>query len=175
MTFVKMLLSLSAGGALLGVFLMILRRVAGGKLSNRFFYYAWLLVLLRFILPVHGLMPVRASAPERVSVSVHNAEVTQQYAAPGVYNASPAQDAPAPAAEERTERKSIAKSADTADLLTAVWLCGGAAMLSDSQDVIFLGCAVSNCPDPQFTVQNCTGFSWEKKLMDRYAAFNVSE
>lgn len=127
MTFVKMLLSLSAGGALLGVFLMILRRVAGGKLSNRFFYYAWLLVLLRFILPVHGLMPVRASAPERVSVSVHNAEVTQQYAAPGVYNASPAQDAPAPAAEERTERKSIAKSADTADILTAVWLCGGAA------------------------------------------------
>lgn len=127
MTFVKMLLSLSAGGALLGVFLMILRRVAGGKLSNRFFYYAWLLVLLRFILPVHGLMPVRASAPERVSVSVHNAEVTQQYAAPGVYNASPAQDAPAPAAEERTERKSIAKSTDTADLLTAVWLCGGAA------------------------------------------------
>ena len=51
----------------------------------------------------------------------------------------------------------------------------GAAQLTDSQDVTFLGCTVKNCPDWHFMLQNCEGFSWNRKLMDSNCAFNVSE
>ena len=49
----------------------------------------------------------------------------------------------------------------------------GAARLIDSQNVTFLGCTVENCPDAHFTLSNCTGFSWNKRLMDPYCAFNI--
>ena len=51
----------------------------------------------------------------------------------------------------------------------------GAAELFDCDDVTFLGCTVRNCPDPQFFLQNCEGFSWEKKLMYRDCSFNVTD
>lgn len=50
----------------------------------------------------------------------------------------------------------------------------GAVMIFDSENVTFLGCSVENCPDPHFCLQGCIGFSWERKLMDPYCAFNVS-
>ena len=51
----------------------------------------------------------------------------------------------------------------------------GAAELFDCDDVTFLGCTVKNCPDPQFFLQNCDGFSWEKKLMYPDCSFNVTD
>lgn len=51
----------------------------------------------------------------------------------------------------------------------------GAAQLTDSDTVAFLGCTVRNCPDPQFTLQNCMRFSWENTLMDSYCSFNVTD
>ena len=42
----KPLLPLSVGGSVLGILLMIMRKCTGGKLSSRFYYRAWLLVLL---------------------------------------------------------------------------------------------------------------------------------
>ena len=53
----RLLLSLTAGGTILVLVLLLLRRLAGEKLPSSFYYYAWLLVLLRFVLPLPGLMP----------------------------------------------------------------------------------------------------------------------
>ena len=50
----KTLLILSLGGTLLGLSLMLLRRLLGKKLPSAFYYYAWLLVFLRFLLPLQG-------------------------------------------------------------------------------------------------------------------------
>lgn len=52
----KTLLILSLGGTLLGLSLMLLRRLLGKKLPSAFYYYAWLLVFLRFLLPLPGLV-----------------------------------------------------------------------------------------------------------------------
>ena len=53
----SMLLGLSVSGTVLALVLMLLRRLAGNRLPSAFYYYAWLLVLLRFLLPVPGLVP----------------------------------------------------------------------------------------------------------------------
>ena len=50
----EMIFSLSLAGTLLGLFLMLLTRIFGKKLPPAFTYYAWLIVLLRFLLPVPG-------------------------------------------------------------------------------------------------------------------------
>ena len=53
----SMLLGLSLSGTLMALVLMLLRRLLGARLPSAFYYYAWLLVLLRFVLPLPGLMP----------------------------------------------------------------------------------------------------------------------
>ena len=55
-TAVKTVLLLSAGGSLLALMLALLRRGLRRSVSSTFFYYAWLLVLLRFLLPVPGVL-----------------------------------------------------------------------------------------------------------------------
>lgn len=135
MTFIETLLSLSAGGALLGVGLMILRRIMGGKLSSRFFYCAWWLVLLRFILPVHGLMPVRAAVPEQASAA--RPAVTAEYTLASDYSAplpvsneaeAPEEYGGAAVGGEKTEKTS--KTVKPADVLTVIWLTGFIAAFS---------------------------------------------
>lgn len=49
----------------------------------------------------------------------------------------------------------------------------GAAQLTDSDTVNFLDCTVENCPAPHFMLENCSGFSWEGKLMDPFSNFCV--
>ena len=58
MEFLKMVFMLSVSGSVLSVFLMLLTRLSGKRLPSAFAYYAWLIVLLRFLLPVPGLLPV---------------------------------------------------------------------------------------------------------------------
>ena len=55
--FLLMLLSLSLGGSALALLLVLLRRLLGSRLPSAFYYYAWLVVLLRFVLPLPGLLP----------------------------------------------------------------------------------------------------------------------
>ena len=55
--FLSGLLGLSLSGTLLALLLMLLRRLAGSRLPNAFYSIAWLLVLLRFVLPLPGLLP----------------------------------------------------------------------------------------------------------------------
>jgi len=56
--FLLMLLSLSLGGTALALLLVLLRRLLGSRLPSAFYYYAWLVVLLRFVLPLPGLLPL---------------------------------------------------------------------------------------------------------------------
>lgn len=69
MKFLSFLLALSLGGSVLGLALMLLRAVAGKKLPAAWLYGAWLLVLLRFILPVGGLLPVGQGSGEEKAAS----------------------------------------------------------------------------------------------------------
>ena len=58
------LLFLSLAGSVMALLLMLLRRNSRGKISSSFFYWAWLLVLLRFALPAEGFVPLYEKQPE---------------------------------------------------------------------------------------------------------------
>ena len=66
--FLLTLLSLSLSGVLLGVLLLVIQRIMGGRLPRAFWYYAWLLVLLRLVVPlgygIHLPQPARPAAEE---------------------------------------------------------------------------------------------------------------
>ena len=57
-------LSLTLGGSAMALVLLALRYVFLKKMPSTVYYYAWLLVLLRFILPLPGLIPVERAARE---------------------------------------------------------------------------------------------------------------
>ena len=48
------LLQLTLSGSVMALLLLILRRLFGKRLPTTVYYYAWLLVLLRFLLPLPG-------------------------------------------------------------------------------------------------------------------------
>ena len=56
----RLLLSVTLSGSALAVLLLLLRYVVFRKMPSTVYYYAWLLVLLRFALPLPGLVPVGA-------------------------------------------------------------------------------------------------------------------
>lgn len=56
------LLMLTFGGTVLALLLLAVRYVFFRKMPSTFYYYAWLLVLLRFLLPLPGLLPIRTTA-----------------------------------------------------------------------------------------------------------------
>ena len=123
----KTLLTLSVGGSVLGILLMIMRRCTGGKLSSRFYYRAWLLVLLRFILPVQGLFQMKTPAPEPAPSAVYLPVPTVQTETEIV----PATAEAAPD-EKQTTITPVVETAHSekgklADILLAVWL-GGAVL-----------------------------------------------
>ena len=65
----RILLTLTLCGSLLTLLLLLLKKCLGMKFSSTVYYYAWLLVLLRFLIPMPGLLPLTeksASAPETV-------------------------------------------------------------------------------------------------------------
>ena len=59
----KTLLSLSLAGSALGMILMLVNRLLGKRIFSGFIYFAWLLVLLRFVLPLPGLLVIPTPAP----------------------------------------------------------------------------------------------------------------
>ena len=70
----RTVLTLSLGGSVLALLLLLLRCLFGRRLPSAFFYYAWLIVLLRFVLPLPGLIPgPYASAPAAAPVPVQAA------------------------------------------------------------------------------------------------------
>ena len=69
----RILLSLTLSGSAMALVLLALRYVFLKRLPSTVYYYAWLLVLLRFVLPLPGLLPVEQAAREasRPVISSH--------------------------------------------------------------------------------------------------------
>ena len=88
----KTLLSLSLAGSLLALILMLIHRFLGKRISSGFVYFAWLLVLLRFVLPVPGLLTIPSAAPLVQSNGIpevqeqDDAAVGRSYAADSIPN-----------------------------------------------------------------------------------------
>lgn len=61
----QLVLSLSLGGSLLALLVLGLKLLMGRRLPSAFYYYAWLLVLLRLILPIPGFLGSGADTPSR--------------------------------------------------------------------------------------------------------------
>lgn len=67
----SLLLSLSLGGSLLALLVLGLRLLLGRRLPSAFYYFAWLLVLLRFALPIPGFLGSGTDTPaETAPISV---------------------------------------------------------------------------------------------------------
>ena len=77
----KMLLVMTLGGSALALLLLALRYVFLRRMPSTVYYYAWLLVLLRFALPLPGLVPTELRQSEHPA------------AAP-VYTAAPVEEEP---------------------------------------------------------------------------------
>ena len=67
--FLYTVLSLTLAGSALGLIVLLVSKLAGKKLSSRFVYLCWALVILRFALPLSGVIGVsftKEAAPEPV-------------------------------------------------------------------------------------------------------------
>ena len=75
----RILLTLTLCGSLLTLLLLLLKKSLGMKFSSTVYYYAWLLVLLRFLIPMPGLLPLTEK-----SASVSETVRTVQYEVPEI-------------------------------------------------------------------------------------------
>lgn len=118
--FMKTLLLLSVSGSVLGLLLILARRVGGKRLPSALWYYAWLPVLLRLVLPLPGLLPGAQASSETTPAAV-------------------LMQADAPAAEAATHTETVSQVETTeptqphiqpiavlkkSELWLAVWLIG---------------------------------------------------
>ena len=76
----QILISLTLSGSAMALVLLALRYVFLKRMPSTVYYYAWLLVLLRFVLPLPGLFPMaqtarEASRPVIAAVPVHQEPV----------------------------------------------------------------------------------------------------
>ena len=88
----KLLLALTLGGSVLALFLLVLRYIVLKRMPSTVYYYAWLLVLLRFALPLPGLFPTSIGTDVSEPVSYWEAAVperTEQIPAPALPNTVP--------------------------------------------------------------------------------------
>ena len=88
----KTLLALTVSGSALTILLLVLRYILLKKMPSTVYYYAWLLVLLRFLLPLPGLVPpfpaAADSAPEAAAYTVQ-AENRPETPQPAEYPSAP--------------------------------------------------------------------------------------
>ncbi|MBQ1362365.1 MAG: hypothetical protein IIY43_04875 [Oscillospiraceae bacterium] len=88
----KTLLALTVSGSALTTLLLMLRYVLLKKMPSTVYYYAWLLVLLRFLLPLPGLVPpfpaAADSAPEAPAYTIQG-ENSPEAHLPAEYPAAP--------------------------------------------------------------------------------------
>lgn len=74
----RLLLELTLSGSVLALLLLGLRYLALPKLPSTVYYYAWILVLLRFALPLPGLVPT-AELTEVPAAPVYNETLTDGF------------------------------------------------------------------------------------------------
>lgn len=76
-----LLLSLSLGGSILALLVLGLRLLLGRRLPSSFYYYAWLLVLLRLVLPIPGFLGLGAEN-EAASLPIPSSQYSYVDSAP---------------------------------------------------------------------------------------------
>ena len=130
--FLKTLLALTAAGTLCGLFLAVLRKLSKGKIPNSFLYVAWIIVVLRFAVPVNGLIPVGNSASH---VNLPEASYSEPQAETGitvVSTYSRTDVPPQPVQNESVTEQFTPlekKTVSIPTILFIVWCCGAAGFL----------------------------------------------
>ena len=137
----KILLVLTLSGSVLALLLLGLRYVALRRMPSTVYYYAWLLVLLRFVLPLPGLMPTAgetkaADAPAYSETTMQDRReqmpVVPQNAVPGGVSAVSAEpqtsvqaaEAPETQASLSSHRTALSMDWHSSRLWLAVWGLG---------------------------------------------------
>ncbi|MCR5576672.1 MAG: right-handed parallel beta-helix repeat-containing protein [Oscillospiraceae bacterium] len=119
----RTLLILTLGGSALALVLLALRYVFLRKMPSTVYYYAWLLVLLRFVLPLPGLVPTgRQAAPIAAPVAVSaplNREAETELPA-GAY-LPPAAPQAVPAASVQATEPEVAPAVEAKPPLRIIW------------------------------------------------------
>ena len=138
------LLTLTVSGSALTVILLALRYLILKKMPSTVYYYAWLLVLLRFLLPLPGLVPGTADAARPDSAQIPYADTAEypavEQSAPAAVNPAPKAQTPAPAAETENTAPSQRGESAPAEKRTAfnwrspalwlgIWAAGAAISL----------------------------------------------
>lgn len=148
---------LGVSGTALGLLLMLLRRTAGKRLPGVFYHLAWLVVLLRFVVPLPGLVPVRsASAPAYIASTTEGGrpfgaaqpasglggdeDIIRVKGNTGAADADAVKEgAPAPVSESPSAARAAVSWADIKSVLLsprlwgAVWLAG--ALISAARNI----------------------------------------
>ena len=73
------LLVMTISGSVLALLLICLRYTVLRKMPSTVYYYAWLVVLLRFALPLPGLIPTMGEAETATPVSAVHADYSENY------------------------------------------------------------------------------------------------
>ena len=131
--FLSTLLALSLGASLMAALLFGLKLVMGRRLSATVYYYLWLLVLLRFVLPVPGFMPtepVPAKEP-REQINTYSEWEPRAYTVPEMPRTY-SQELEEPASEaviQNTKPANVVMSTplpkmDGLSIVFALWLLG---------------------------------------------------
>lgn len=150
-TLLRTLVLLTLGGTGLALALLAVKYVLYRKLPSTFYYYAWLVVLLRFLLPIPGLVPMEKPQPGAIPPTVQAAPQTavspvipensageiqkqdsQQEAAPEFNEESPAEtmaaapvgNAPAAERQEREKDSRLPVSLSSPTLWMSIWAAG---------------------------------------------------
>lgn len=125
------LLALSLSGTLLGMILLAARRLTGGRLPRAFWYYAWLLVLLRLMVPLgYGIhlperpQPSAEAVPQQTALPIAPSQGGQEIPVAG--GTAPE---PLPAEPDEPAPQSPAASISIPSLLVFLWLAGAAGSL----------------------------------------------
>ena len=69
----QLVLSLSLGGSLMALLVLGIQWTLRGKLPSAFYYCAWLLVLLRLVLPLPGFLSLERDQEEAAPAAVYDA------------------------------------------------------------------------------------------------------
>lgn len=135
-----MLLYLGLGGTVMALGLMLTRRLLGRRLPGSFYYYAWLVVLLRFILPLPGLIPAAVDAPAPAAVqAVQSTPSARPYGlnAAGVLTGSGKEDIPAvhedtgvPDGQTHEDDPASAAYGQSSGIFASIWSAAKSAVTS---------------------------------------------
>ncbi len=146
--FFETLLALSLGASLMSLLLYGLKLCLSARLSSSVYYYLWLLVLLRFVLPMPGFMPTVSEPADAVPVMTENREPQEtrenirDYTEPTIpWSYAPDNISTLPVTAEKEQEPGLpvlydaavsVKSADSMALLFMLWLLGALVYLARS-------------------------------------------